>query len=1637
MTITIDVSVEADTAGSLTNLATAVTTTEDPTPGNNDASSPNGSTTNTVESTPDLQLSKRLVEGRLVAGGAFTYEIVVKNNGPSDALQPISVADILPTQVDQAFAITATPGAPTCTVTGGVNAIVNCLLPGPLEVGADTTITITGTVQSGVTTFDDNSVTANTTGGETDPDLTDNTATASSDLDTNADLVLTKTFATPSTVLAGDTISFVLLVENQGPSDAVAVQLDDILPPGFTIASAADITAPATATCTRGTTNVANDTLACALGAMVTMTSQSVSVVATVDPTLAAGPVTNTATVASPSTPDRNPGSNTASDQVQVTRFADLDLAKTVTSPTPPAEVLAGETISYEVVFTNNGPSSAEASVIGDPLSPDVTIVGSSVMIDGNPPTGGQTCVTTGNLLTCELGEISPIAPTNTVTVTYDVIVNPDYTGAPIDNTAVANSPTPNDSPSDTTSTGVGTESDLELVSKTSTPSSVNAGEDVEYTITVRNNGPSVARSVVINDDVPAGATVQASSLTNGCALVLGGDVQCPIGDVPPAPAAGSTVVRTFTVRVDADQVGDILNEATVSSSTNEPVGGGAPNVGTAPTTITTSADLSTVKVADPSPAVPGEAITYTITVTNSGPSVAQDVSVVDSDAPGLLTGTVAGTWVNGADSGSCDATISCDIGDLALGDAVITITGTVPSDQLTNLINVADADSGGPTPTTDPTPGNNEGAANTPVSPIADIGVAKVIDTDPVIPGEPVQFTITVVNNGPSDAQVVRVSDSIDSAITNLATTNADCGFTGQLLACTIATIGPGAANAADVIVTGDLDPSFLGDLENTVMISTATPQGADGTPNTATASEPAAPSADLMLSKTAAPDPVVAGEDVTYEITVTNNGPSDATGVTVDDVLPSGLTLVTVFSSQGACTALPCVLNTIPDQGSATVTVVATVDSDRLDVDPNNASVTATTPDPNPGDNNADADPEVGSSADVRVDKLLSTPTAVPGSPLRWTITVTNDGPSDALAMEVTDTLPTEIINAVISSSQGGCTAFPCQLGTIPAGSSATVTIDAELPASTPLGSLTNSATATSIDPDGPGGIEPTPDPDSTNNTGTATNPIAPAADLRIEKIGPADDVVAGTPVSWMIRVTNDGPSNAQDVQVTDQLPAALDPATIVIDSGVATCVLTGFDLTCDLSTLNDGDVLTILVDGTLRSDFTDPELSNAATVTSSTADPDPTDNTDTATSDNRPVADIVVTGSASPTDVPAGTGTTFEFNVVNQGPSNAAATVVTVPVPASIAIVGTPTVVGFPGATVTVVNGVISVDIGNLAPGVPVTITFDGDVAAATPSGPLPITAIGTTSTNQDVTTNDATTVAVDVINDVDLSITKTASTGTVRFGDEVTFTITVSNDGRTPAIGATVTDDLPDGLSATSASTTAGACTIAADGGTATCGPLDVPANGVVVITIVADAVGDGIVTNVASIECDCITSPIASAPAPVDIDRRADLSVEKSVFRPQTKPGFGVTFTITVTNNGPDAAINTRLQENLPSAVNFIRADTSTGTYDEASQVWNVGDLGNGATATLSIRVVALAEGNFTNTVTVTSDIEDPSTGDNTASAVLQVISVNLPLTGSSSSPRIVPISLSVLVAGLALFLVSRRRRRRGDTLRTT
>src|SRR5262249_50330926 len=128
-------------------------------------------------------------------------------------------------------------------------------------------------------------------------------------------------------------------------------------------------------------------------------------------------------------------------------------------------------------------------------------------------------------------------------------------------------------------------------------------------------------------------------------------------------------------------------------------------------------------------------------------------------------------------------------------------------------------------------------------------------------------------------------------------------------------------------------------------------------------------------------------------------------------------------------------------------------------------------------------------------------------------------------------------------------------------------------------------------------------------------------------------------------------------------------------------------------------------------------------------------------------------------------------------------------------------------------------------------------------------------------------------------------------------------------------------------------------------------------------------------------------------------QQADLAVTKTVDNPRPNVGDVVTFTVTLTNNGPDVATSVAVRDVLPADVTFAPAAPSRGTFGQANGVWSLANLASGATATLVIKARVTSPSAGTNTATITRAAQfDPITANNTASSTITPLVADLALT---------------------------------------
>ncbi|WP_408952121.1 DUF6923 family protein [Lysobacter sp. Hz 25] len=953
---------------------------------------------------PILRLQKSLPAGRAVASDQFTLQIL----GPS--------------------------GGSTITTTGSSNTPTEVAILNPATIGGAHTLSEAGAGATNLAGYTTTYACTNALGGGQTPtgsgtsfNVTpvagdDLTCTFINTLIPISDLSFSKAVDNAAAAV-GTNVTFTLTVNNAGPSDATNVVITDLLPAGYTFVSSAG---PGTYTPGTGVW---------AVGTVVSGASAVRTIVATVNPT---GPYVNNAEVTGVDQPDPDstPGDGTGDDFASVTVTpsvtADIAVAKTLTTAGP---YLIGQTVSFDIVVTNNGPSPASNVQVTDtPTNMTVTAV-----------TGACTA------LPCTIASIAA-ASSATVTVTGTITADGAFS-----NSATATLPpgTIDPTPGNNTGTDGGTTTptaDIAVVKTLTTAGPYLVGQAVSYDIVVTNNGPSAATSVQVAD-TPTNMTVTAVS---GACTAL----PCTIASI----AAGASATITVTGTISADGAFSNSATATLPPGTTDPTPGN--NTGTDGGTTTPTADIAVVKtLTTAGPYVVGQAVTYDIVVTNNGPSAATSVQVADT--PTNMTVTAV--------SGACTA-LPCTIASIAAGaSATVTVTGTINADGAFSNSATATLPPG----TTDPTPGNNTGTDGGTTTPTADIAVVKTLTTaGPYLVGQAVSYDIVVTNNGPSAATSVQVADTP----TNMTVTAVSGACTA--LPCTIASIAAGAS--ATITVTGTI--SADGAFSNSAT-ATLPPGTTDPTPgnNTGTDGGTTTPTADIAVVKTlTTAGPYVVGQAVTYDIVVTNNGPSAATSVQVADT-PTNMTVTAV---SGACTALPCTIASIAAGASATITVTGTIGADGAFSN----SATATLPpgitDPTPGNNTSTDGGTTTPTADVVTQKTLTTTgVIIAGQTVQYQIVVTNNGPSIATGVVVNDT-PTNITITAISGA--GCTAFPCTLGSLAVGATATITVTATVGPTG--GAFNNSATATLP----PGTTDPVPGNNTDDAPATAgAQPISANAD------------------------------------------------------------------------------------------------------------------------------------------------------------------------------------------------------------------------------------------------------------------------------------------------------------------------------------------------------------------------------------------------------------------------------------------------------------------------------------------------------------------------------------------------------------
>jgi uncharacterized repeat protein (TIGR01451 family) len=500
-----------------------------------------------------------------------------------------------------------------------------------------------------------------------------------------------------------------------------------------------------------------------------------------------------------------------------------------------------------------------------------------------------------------------------------------------------------------------------------------------------------------------------------------------------------------------------------------------------------TPADLSLTKIASSQTPQLGTNVTFTITVSNAGPNPATNVAVADALPAGLtfvsstpsqgsyVPGT--GIWTVGTINSGANATLQ------------ITATVATPGAKL-NTAQISASDQFDPDSTPNNSAGGEDDQASVTVTPQSiDLTLSKIVNNAAPQVGDNVMFTITVMNTGAIGATSVAVSDSLPAGLTFVSSTATQGSYSSGTGIWTVGSVAAAGSVTLQIVAT----VANLGSKTNTAQVSAADQTDADSTPGNSAPGEDDQASvvvmpqaSDLSLTKIVNNATPSVGQNVTFTLTLTNGGPTAATGVMVRDQLPAGLTFVSATASQGSYSNATGFWNigTVAAAASPTLQIVATVAtvgnkintaqvsaSDQLDPDstPNNSS---------PNEDDQASVTVIPQAADLSLTKTVDDDTPMIGQLVLFTLTISNAGPSSATNVVVTDLLPDGLTFTSAIASQGMYDQMTglWTIGTMASGASATLQIAAQLATA---GRKTNTAQITASDQF---------DPDSTPNNAAA---------------------------------------------------------------------------------------------------------------------------------------------------------------------------------------------------------------------------------------------------------------------------------------------------------------------------------------------------------------------------------------------------------------------------------------------------------------------------------------------------------------------------------------------------------------------
>jgi large repetitive protein len=843
---------------------------------------------------PGLAILKTADTATTTPGATVGYTITLTNNGQTP-YPAATVADDLSGLLSMAAYnndASATTGtltytAPTLSWTGA------------LATGATVAITYTITVNSPAsgTRLLTNPVTSTTPGSNCPNGGTDPACTVTVTVLVPA-LTITKTADTATTV-PGATVGYTITITNTGQTTYTGATATDTLTDVLDDAAYTN-----NATATTGTVTYTAPALTwtgdLAVGATATITyTVAVTNPATGDHTLT-NPVTSTTT--------GNNCPDAGTDPACTTTVTVLIPALHIVNTADVATTTPGSVIRFTATFTNTGPTpytGIQIAINAADVFDDATRNGNEVASSGTLTVVGAVVTWTGDI---------PIGGVVTVTGTVTVN-NPDNGNRTLTSTITTTTPgtnCPAGAPGPDCAVAVLVLIPGLTITKTANSPNTTPGGTVGYTITATNTGQTTYTATTITDNL-TGLLDDATFTNNATATTGTLTYTAPTltwtGDLP----IGATATITYTVTADNPQTGEFVLTNTVTSTAPA---NNCPPASTDPhctaTVVVLIPQLSITKTADTATITAGQSINYTITVTNTGQTPYTGATFDDP----LTTVLDDATYTNNATAttGTIDYTAPTLTwtGNLAIG-ATATITYTLavtfPDTGNTTLTNTVTSTTIG---TNCPTSGTDPACTATVTVLIPALTITKTTDTNTIVAGGTVRYTITITNTGQSPYTSAVVTDSLTGALDDATYNNNATANTGAV-----------SYTAPVLTWTGDLPPTATAVI--TYTINANQPDTGDGhlintTTSTTTGNNCPTNSTDPRCTTTTD----VAAQAITLTslpTTFTLNGlpdtdanQNDAVTMTVTTNSPTGYTVSVKATAPQLVATRPGNTNTIP---------------------------------------------------------------------------------------------------------------------------------------------------------------------------------------------------------------------------------------------------------------------------------------------------------------------------------------------------------------------------------------------------------------------------------------------------------------------------------------------------------------------------------------------------------------------------------------------------------------------------------------------------------------------------------------------------------------------------------------------------